>query len=109
LVKSLFEVFNVPLYIFQPTLQEKVGEEPNCFLCQIVVVSVEMAIIGDNVTMDHIVESVGYVCDTLGAEDSNIVSSCHDLVEEYLETIIDMIVVQFFQPFDVCTTLNMCP
>ena len=102
-------MLNLPLYIFQPTLQEKVGEEPNCFLCQIVVVSVEMAIIGDNVTMEHIVESVGYVCDTLGDEDSNIVSSCHDLVEEYLETIIDMIVVQFFQPFDVCTTLNMCP
>merc|ERR1711982_221228 len=70
-------------------------EEPNCFLCQIVVVSVEMAIISNNVTMDHIVESVGYVCDTL--------------VEEDLEIIIDMIVVQLMQPFEVCSTLNICP
>ena len=73
------------------------------------VVTVEMAIIADNVTMDHIVESVGYVCDTLGPEDSNIVTSCHEIVVEYLEQIIDMIVVQFFQPYDVCTTLNICP
>merc|ERR1712013_846692 len=84
-------------------------EEPNCFLCQIVVVSVEMAIISNNVTMDHIVESVGYVCDTLGEEDSSIVASCHAMVEEYLEIIIDMIVVQLMQPFEVCSTLNICP
>merc|ERR1719308_53134 len=84
-------------------------EEPNCFLCQIVVVSVEMAIISNNVTMDHIVESVGYVCDTLGEEDSSIVASCHAMVEEYLEIIIDMTVVQLMQPFEVCSTLNIWP
>merc|ERR1712154_529593 len=93
----------------QPVVRDNVEEEPNCFLCQIVVVTVEMAIISDNVTMDHIVESVGYVCDTLGEEGSGIVASCHALVEEYLEIIIDMIVVQLMQPFEVCRTLNICP
>merc|ERR1712179_726850 len=41
----------------EPELRNNVKEEPNCFLCQIIVVSVEMAIISNNVTMDHIVES----------------------------------------------------
>ena len=85
------------------------GEEPNCFLCQIIVVTVEMAILGDNVTMDHIVESVGYLCDTLGEEGSGIVAACHSLVQEYLEIIIDLIVVQLMQPFEVCNALNICP
>merc|ERR1711970_1658155 len=93
----------------EPELRNNVKEEPNCFLCQIIVVSVEMAIISNNVTMDHIVESLGYVCDTLGPEESNIVTSCHEMIEEYLEMIIDMIVVQFFQPYDVCTALQVCP
>merc|ERR1712215_584805 len=75
----------------EPELRNNVKEEPNCFLCQI------------------IVESLGYVCDTLGEEDSSIVSSCHAMVEEYLEIIIDMIVVQLMQPFEVCSTLNICP
>ena len=95
--------------ILQQEMRNNEKEEPNCFLCQIVVVSVEMAIISNNVTMDHIVESVGYVCDTLGEEDSSIVASCHAMVEEYLEIIIDMIVVQLMQPFEVCSTLNICP
>ena len=30
-------------------------------------------------------------------------------IEEYLEQIIDMIVVQFFQPYDVCAYLKLCP
>merc|ERR1712228_938835 len=73
------------------------------------VVSVEVSIIGNNVTMDGIVETASSMCDGLGAEDSGIVQQCHNLIEEYLEQIIDMIVVQFFQPYDVCAYLKLCP
>ena len=74
------------------------------------------------------------MCDTLGEEGSNIVWQCHlfvslqsshsgtfdsccliwfafvlSQIEQYLEEIIDMIVVQFFQPYDVCAYLQLCP
>merc|ERR1711953_607545 len=88
---------------------EKADKEPDCFICQLLVVSVEVSIIGNNVTMDVIVETASSMCDGLGAEDSGIVQQCHNLIEEYLEQIIDMIVVQFFQPYDVCAYLKLCP
>jgi len=88
---------------------EKVDKEPDCFICQLLVVSVEISIIGNNATMDGIVETASSMCDGLGAEDSGIVQQCHNLIEEYLEQIIDMIVVQFFQPYDVCAYLKLCP
>jgi len=84
-------------------------EEPYCFICQIIVVTVEMQIIGNNATMNEIVEAVSSVCDALGGPDSEIVKTCHNLVETYLEQIIDMITVNFFQPYDVCVKLQACP
>ena len=68
-----------------------------------------MGLLSDNVTMDHIVESLGYACDTLGQEDAGLVQACHDFVDEWLEIIIDLIVVNIMQPFMVCDTLNICP
>merc|ERR1712012_572715 len=89
--------------------EEKVDKEPDCFICQLLVVLVEVSIIGNNATMDGIVQAASSMCDGLGAADSGIVQQCHELIEEYLEQIIDMIVVQFFQPYDVCAYLNLCP
>ena len=90
-------------------LDTKTSKEPDCFICQLVVVTIEMTILGDNVTMDHIVESLGYACDTLGYEDDGLVQACHDFVDEWLEIIIDMLVVNLMQPFMVCENLNICP
>ena len=49
------------------------------------------------------------VCDSLGSPDSEVVKTCHNLVETYLEQIIDLIAVQFFQPYDVCVKIEFCP
>ena len=87
----------------------KTSKEPDCFICQLVVVTVEMLILSDNVTMDHIVQSLGYACDSLGYEDDGLVIACHDFVDEWLEVIIDMLVVQLMQPVMVCDALNICP
>merc|ERR1719334_2271603 len=84
-------------------------QEPACFLCQLLVVTVEMSVLANNVSMEYIVHSAEKACDVLGEEGSTIVEKCHVWIETYLEQIIDMIVVQFFQPYDVCTSLNLCP
>merc|ERR1719336_1275926 len=96
-------------FMMEKNPEEKVDKEPDCFICQLLVVSVEVSIIGNNATMDGIVQAASSMCDGLGTVDSGIVQQCHELIEEYLEQIIDMIVVQFFQPYDVCAYLNLCP
>ena len=66
-------------------------------------------ILNNNNTMDHIVESLGYACDALGYEDDGLVQACHDFVDEWLEIIIDLLVVNLMQPFMVCENINICP
>merc|ERR1712059_29211 len=65
----------------KPALNAETREEPYCFICQLLVVSVEMSIIGNNATMEQIVDNAAGACDLLGEEGSNIVQQCHDLIE----------------------------
>jgi len=109
LLLSILTLCFLPSMETKPSPGVDTGKEPDCFICQLLVVSVEVSILANNETMEHIVENAAHMCDSLGDQDSNIVEQCHRLIEMYLEKIIDMIVVQFFQPYDVCTTLNQCP
>merc|ERR1712107_907012 len=65
-------------FVVEENPQEKVDKEPDCFICQLLVVSVEVSIIRNNATMDGIVQAASSMCDGLGTVGSGIVQQCHE-------------------------------
>jgi len=82
----------------------KLKDSPTCELCEFAMNELE-EVLSDNSTQEEIKNALESVCNMLPA---TIRDECNELVNQYEEQILDLLINELKNPKEICTLLSLC-